>query len=102
MAVMWQLDLKVSTQRVKEDGMLSLCFYYTDGILHVWNTKTQALEKAVQEHRQVMRRYEIVRYVLIRILYSGIICGVSWNPSGECLYTADKKKTICMWDTALH
>ncbi|KAI7879026.1 WD40 repeat-like protein [Lichtheimia hyalospora FSU 10163] len=54
-----------------------------NGILHVWNTKTQALEKAVQEH-------------------SGIICGVSWNPSGECLYTADKKKTICMWDTALH
>lgn len=58
MAVMWQLDLKVSTQRVKEeDGVLS---YYTDGILHVWNTKTQALEKAVQEHRQVVTSYEIM------------------------------------------
>lgn len=52
MVVTWQLDLKVSTQKAtKKMRMLSLCFYDTDGILHVWNTKTQALEKAIQEHR---------------------------------------------------
>ncbi|OAD05957.1 hypothetical protein MUCCIDRAFT_34464, partial [Mucor lusitanicus CBS 277.49] len=52
-----------------------------DGSLHIWNAKTGKLERALAEH-------------------SSVICGVSWNPNGDFLYTAEKNKAVCMWDTS--
>ncbi|CAO0791091.1 unnamed protein product [Mucor circinelloides] len=52
-----------------------------DGSLHIWNTKTGKLERAIAEH-------------------SSVICGVAWNPNGDFLYTAEKNKAVCMWDTS--
>ncbi|KAI8331108.1 WD40-repeat-containing domain protein [Blakeslea trispora] len=53
----------------------------SDGSLHIWNTKTGKLERAIAEH-------------------SSVIAGVAWNPNGDFLYTAEKSKMVCMWDTA--
>lgn len=52
-----------------------------DGSLHIWNAKTGKPERAISAH-------------------SSVICGVSWNPNGDFLYTAEKNKIVCMWDTA--
>ncbi|GAN05835.1 autophagy protein 16 [Mucor ambiguus] len=52
-----------------------------DGSLHIWNAKTGKLERAIEDH-------------------SSVICGVSWNPNGDFLYTAEKNKVVCMWDTS--
>ncbi|OBZ87415.1 Protein tipD [Choanephora cucurbitarum] len=51
-----------------------------DGSLHIWNAKTGKLERVLNEH-------------------SSVIAGVAWNPNGDFLYSAEKSKTICMWDT---
>ncbi|KAI9015880.1 WD40-repeat-containing domain protein [Phycomyces nitens] len=52
-----------------------------DGVLHIWNSQSGKLEKSIEGH-------------------GAAVCGVSWNPSGSLLYSADKGKTVCMWDTA--
>ncbi|KAI8647022.1 WD40-repeat-containing domain protein [Parasitella parasitica] len=52
-----------------------------DGSLHIWNTKTGKPERAILEH-------------------SSVICGVAWNPTGGFLYTAEKNKAVCIWDTS--
>ncbi|ORZ01381.1 WD40-repeat-containing domain protein [Syncephalastrum racemosum] len=54
----------------------------SDGTLHVWDAESRKLERALKAH-------------------SGIICGVSWNPMGSHLYSADMNKGICMWNTTL-
>ncbi|KAI9313093.1 WD40-repeat-containing domain protein [Dichotomocladium elegans] len=53
-----------------------------DGALHIWNTNTRSLEKVLQEH-------------------SGAVCGTSWSPTGDYLFSAESNKTVCMWHTAL-
>ncbi|KAI8388013.1 WD40-repeat-containing domain protein [Radiomyces spectabilis] len=54
----------------------------TDGIVHIWNAQSGLLEKAVAGHKSS-------------------ICGVAWNPTGNFLYSADKNRTICLWETAV-
>ncbi|EIE86546.1 hypothetical protein RO3G_11257 [Rhizopus delemar RA 99-880] len=52
-----------------------------DGTLHVWNVNTGNLEKAIKGHESV-------------------ICGVSWGSTGEYVYSAEKNKVVCIWETA--
>ncbi|KAL0097621.1 autophagy protein 16 [Phycomyces blakesleeanus] len=52
-----------------------------DGVLHIWNSRSGKLEKSIEGH-------------------GAAVCGLSWNPSGSLLYSADKSKVVCMWDTA--
>ncbi|KAI7902474.1 WD40-repeat-containing domain protein [Cokeromyces recurvatus] len=52
-----------------------------DGCLHIWNSRTGKLEKSIKEH-------------------SSAICGVSWSPDGDHLYSAEKNKMVCIWDTS--
>ncbi|RCH84222.1 hypothetical protein CU098_005468, partial [Rhizopus stolonifer] len=52
-----------------------------DGSIHIWNVKTGKLDRAITEH-------------------SSVVCGVSWNPHGDYLYSAEKNKVVCIWDTA--
>lgn len=33
-------------------------------------------------------------------IYSSVVCGVSWNPAGDFLYSAEKNKTVCMWNSS--
>ncbi|KAI8987983.1 WD40-repeat-containing domain protein [Mycotypha africana] len=52
-----------------------------DGAVYIWNTRTGNLEKTVADH-------------------SSVVCGVAWNPSGEHLYSAEKNKIVCIYDTS--
>ncbi|KAI9499022.1 WD40-repeat-containing domain protein [Zychaea mexicana] len=53
----------------------------SDGTLHIWNQLTRNLEKTIKEHR-------------------GVMCGVSWSPMGDYLYTAETNKNVCIYNTA--
>ncbi|KAI7861127.1 WD40-repeat-containing domain protein [Circinella umbellata] len=52
-----------------------------DGTLHVWNTLTHNLETTLKDHK-------------------GVMCGVSWSPVGDYLYTAETNKNVCIYNTA--
>ncbi|CAO3620925.1 unnamed protein product [Mucor hiemalis] len=54
----------------------------TDGGMHIWNVKTGKVEREITEH-------------------SSVVCGVAWNPNGEYIYSAEKNKVVCMWDSSL-
>ncbi|KAG2179850.1 hypothetical protein INT43_003636 [Umbelopsis isabellina] len=51
------------------------------GTIHFWNTMTGKHESAVQGHKQA-------------------ICAVDWSPIGAHLFSADRSKSICIWDTS--
>ncbi|KAJ2960921.1 hypothetical protein NQZ79_g3778 [Umbelopsis isabellina] len=51
------------------------------GSIHFWNTMTGKHESAVQGHKQA-------------------ICAVDWSPIGAHLFSADRSKSICIWDTS--
>ncbi|CEG65457.1 hypothetical protein RMATCC62417_02245 [Rhizopus microsporus] len=53
----------------------------SDGTLFVWNVNTGKVERMLKEHRSA-------------------ICGVSWNPTGDHIFSAEKNKAVCIWDTA--
>ncbi|KAI9471001.1 MAG: WD40-repeat-containing domain protein [Benjaminiella poitrasii] len=53
-----------------------------DGSLHIWNSRTGKLERSITEH-------------------SSVICGVSWSPNGDHLYSAEKNKIVCIWNTSV-
>ncbi|KAI8058858.1 WD40-repeat-containing domain protein [Thamnidium elegans] len=63
------------------NGQVTSVSMSPDGSLCIWNARNGKLEKEVKEHNSV-------------------ICGVSWNPTGDYLYSAEKNKTVCMWDTS--
>ncbi|KAI9255130.1 WD40-repeat-containing domain protein [Phascolomyces articulosus] len=52
-----------------------------DGSLHIWNTLTRNLETTLKDHK-------------------GVMCGVSWSPVGDYLYTAETNKNVCIYNTA--
>ncbi|CAO3697135.1 unnamed protein product [Rhizopus microsporus] len=52
----------------------------SDGTLFIWNVNTGKVEKMLKEHRSA-------------------ICGVSWNPTGDHIFSAEKNKAVCIWDT---
>lgn len=52
-----------------------------DGILHTWDVNTGELVKAIKGHNSA-------------------ICGVVWDTTGEYIYTAEKNKAVCIWETA--
>ncbi|CAO3694663.1 unnamed protein product [Rhizopus stolonifer] len=51
-----------------------------DGILHTWDVNTGELVKAIKGHNSA-------------------ICGVVWDTTGEYIYTAEKNKAVCIWET---
>ncbi|KAH8556735.1 autophagy protein 16 [Umbelopsis sp. PMI_123] len=51
------------------------------GSIHFWNTMTGKHESSVPGHKQP-------------------ICAVAWNPLGTQLFSADRHKTYCVWDTS--
>ncbi|KAI7895338.1 WD40-repeat-containing domain protein [Mucor mucedo] len=53
----------------------------TSGGIHIWNARTGKVEREISEH-------------------SSVVCGVAWNPNGDYLYSAEKNKAVCMWDTS--
>ncbi|KAM3582932.1 hypothetical protein VKS41_004688 [Umbelopsis sp. WA50703] len=51
------------------------------GSIHFWNTMTGKHESAVQGHKHP-------------------VCAVDWSPIGAHLFSADRSKSICIWDTS--
>lgn len=66
----------------------------TFGMLKLVNQREQL--QSIGKSIEIMR----ILYKLTFLFCSSVICGVSWNPNGDFLYTAEKNKTVCMWDTS--